>query len=241
LVPVIHNQSPLSTKKNIVPIIVLYVKAYNYDKLHLDLTNWDHIEQVSNVPVMRNPPRARRLADQVSNIPVRRNPPRARLLPDQVPNVPVRRRNPPREIQAHTRVNAARGDIPQQAPRVYQEEAVIQREDVYDQVAPPPRVYQEEAVIQREGVYHQVAPAPAPAPAPTYKVYKFDETCDENEICPICYEYLQINSFVKLNCTHIFCKSCIILCNALNITNCAICRIDITKIYTQNPIVNYSI
>ena len=184
LVPIIHNQSSLSTKKNMVPIIVIYVKTYNYDRLHLNLTNWDHIEQVPNVPVRRNPPRARRLADQAPNVPVRRNPPRARRLADQAPNVPVRR-NPPREIHAHTR-------------------------------------YQE-------------------AHTTTYKVYKFDETCDENEICPICYEYLQIKSFVKLNCSHIFCKSCIILCNTLNITKCAICRIDITKIYTQNPIVNYSI
>ena len=185
LVPIIHNQSSLSTKKNMVPIIVIYVKTYNYDRLHLNLTNWDHIEQVPNVPVRRNPPRARRLADQVPNVPVRRNPPRARRLADQAPNVPPVRRNPPREIHAHTR-------------------------------------YQE-------------------AHTTTYKVYKFDETCDENEICPICYEYLQIKSFVKLNCSHIFCKSCIILCNKLNITKCAICRIDITKIYTQNPIVNYSI
>ena len=56
LVPIIPINK--STKKNMVPIIILYIKAYNYTRLRSDLTHWDNIEPVPNIPVRRNPRRA---------------------------------------------------------------------------------------------------------------------------------------------------------------------------------------
>jgi hypothetical protein len=88
-------------------------------------------------------------------------------------------------------------------------------------------------------------PPPPPQPQPTvmqtqfksykFKVYKFDETCNENDDCPICYESLINDSFVKLNCSHYFCKFCVKKCIISSNLKCPLCRVDITEIYTQNP------
>lgn len=69
-----------------------------------------------------------------------------------------------------------------------------------------------------------------------YTVYKFDEKCNEED-CPICYEPLLNETFVKLNCHHQFCKVCIKKCISLNKLSCPLCRAAITELHTQNPIV----
>ena len=79
-----------------------------------------------------------------------------------------------------------------------------------------------------------------PSRAPTYTVYKFEDKGNEEE-CPVCYEDLQDESFVKLNCSHQFCKSCIRKCIYTNHFKFPLCRETLTKIYTQNPIVKMSI
>ena len=67
------------------------------------------------------------------------------------------------------------------------------------------------------------------------EVLKFDEECDTNEECPICYENLKNESFVKLNCAHTYCKSCIKECIDKRLFNCSMCRVRIETVFTQNP------
>jgi hypothetical protein len=76
----------------------------------------------------------------------------------------------------------------------------------------------------------------------TYQVFKFDEPCDESDECPICYENINNETFVKLNCSHKYCKKCIKGCLNSNFFKCSMCREPITHIYTHNPVVvSYSL
>ena len=63
-----------------------------------------------------------------------------------------------------------------------------------------------------------------------------DDQCE----CNICYESFNITSFVKLNCSHTFCKECIKStlkkCSLFKSPNCAYCREDITTITCSNTI-----
>ena len=72
-------------------------------------------------------------------------------------------------------------------------------------------------------------------------VLKFEEVCENNDECPICYDGLMIDSFVKLNCSHKYCKECIKKCMSSCKYDCPMCRAPITTIYTQNPVVSYSL
>ena len=86
-------------------------------------------------------------------------------------------------------------------------------------------------------------PVPPPARSSThatYKVFKFDEKCNEED-CPICYEKMEDESFVKLNCSHQFCKTCIKGCISRGQFNCPMCRTKISEVYTQTPVVRLSI
>jgi hypothetical protein len=83
-------------------------------------------------------------------------------------------------------------------------------------------------------------PTPPPRTKITYNVLKFDEKCNEED-CPICYEKMEDLTFVKLNCSHQFCKPCIKRHLSINKHFCPMCRGTITEIYTQNPIVKLSI
>jgi hypothetical protein len=62
---------------------------------------------------------------------------------------------------------------------------------------------------------------------------------DQSE-CNICYESFNITSFVKLNCSHTFCKECIKStlkkCSLFKSPSCAYCREDITTITCSNTI-----
>ena len=102
-----------------------------------------------------------------------------------------------------------------------------------------------------------VVPAyrPAPAPIPVvarldtqvvklveYQVLKLnEEDCKEGGECPICYEDLTKETFVKLNCSHTFCKSCVKHCIERKMMTCSMCRGAITHIYTPTPVVRYSL
>ena len=77
--------------------------------------------------------------------------------------------------------------------------------------------------------------------ATSVRVLKCDEVCGENEDCPICYVRLENKTFVKLGCSHYFCKNCIKGCVDRKILNCPMCRSSITEISTQNPVVSYSL
>jgi len=74
-----------------------------------------------------------------------------------------------------------------------------------------------------------------------YSVFKFDECCQEDEECPICYDKLTNDTFVKLNCSHKYCKKCIKTCISKGLTTCSYCREPVTQIYTQTPVVTYSL
>ena len=112
----------------------------------------------------------------------------------------------------------------------------------------PPPTIRPPHIAHRPPVPPHIAhrPPPPPPPQPTitrvtqnkpypFKVYKFDETCNENDDCPICYESLLNASFVKLNCSHYFCKFCVKKCITSQHLKCPLCRVDITEIHTQNP------
>jgi hypothetical protein len=83
---------------------------------------------------------------------------------------------------------------------------------------------------------------PAQAPPPKIYVRKTIRPCEGTE-CPICYEPMNNNNYVMLNCHHEFCKDCIkktiksTTCNK----DCALCRCKITTMYTQKPVVKYSL
>ena len=69
-------------------------------------------------------------------------------------------------------------------------------------------------------------------------ILKFDEVCENNDECPVCYDGLKIESFVKLNCSHKYCKECIKKCMSSCKLDCPMCRAPITTIFTQNPVVS---
>ena len=111
----------------------------------------------------------------------------------------------------------------------------------------PPR-----AASQRRAVNSpQPRNIPPAQPRPTrslnqakYTVYQFNEKCnreDNDGECPICYENMEDETFVKLNCSHQFCKKCIKNCLFLNQFKCPMCRTQISKVYTQHPVVSLSI
>jgi hypothetical protein len=79
-----------------------------------------------------------------------------------------------------------------------------------------------------------------PAP-PTYTVHKTDRPCEESGTCAICLEDLNNKTYVYLNCSHEFCKTCIKNCIRTRYIKCSLCRADITEIHTQEPTVTYSI
>jgi len=66
-------------------------------------------------------------------------------------------------------------------------------------------------------------------------VLKLDEDCDTNDECPICYENLKNESFVRLNCDHTYCKSCIKECIDKKVFNCSMCRVPMITVYTKKP------
>ena len=75
-----------------------------------------------------------------------------------------------------------------------------------------------------------------------YQVLKLDEEdCKDGGECPICYEDLTKETFVKLNCSHTFCKSCVKHCIERKMMTCSMCRGAITHIYTPIPVVQYSL
>ena len=76
-----------------------------------------------------------------------------------------------------------------------------------------------------------------------YQVLKLEEEdCEkEGSECPICYEDLTKETFVKLNCSHTFCKSCVKHCIERKMMTCSMCRGAITHIYTPTPVVHYSL
>jgi hypothetical protein len=79
-----------------------------------------------------------------------------------------------------------------------------------------------------------------PAP-PTYTVHKTERPCQESGNCAICFEDLNDKTYVYLNCSHEFCKTCIKNCIRTRYIKCSLCRADITEIHTQEPVVTYSI
>lgn len=97
----------------------------------------------------------------------------------------------------------------------------------------------------------QVQPVQPVQPRPSrslnqskYTVFQFNEKCnrvDNDGECPICYENMEDETFVKLNCSHQFCKKCIKNCLSLNQFKCPLCRTQISKVFTQNPVVSLSI
>ena len=76
-----------------------------------------------------------------------------------------------------------------------------------------------------------------------YQVLKLEveDDCREGGECPICYEKFTKDTFVKLNCSHTFCKSCIKHCIERKLMTCSMCRGAVTHIYTLTPVVHYSL
>lgn len=81
-----------------------------------------------------------------------------------------------------------------------------------------------------------------------YNVYVKPETTDtntnhsEDSCCPVCYENIELDNFVKLNCGHEFCGECTKkICNQSKYTRatCAFCRTDITDIECKNVKIQY--
>jgi len=87
---------------------------------------------------------------------------------------------------------------------------------------------------------HQPQPPPPPPPS-QYTVHKTDKKCDEMSECAVCFNTLDNQTYVYLECSHEFCKTCIKGCLTRNLYKCPLCRASITNVYTQNPIVSYSI
>ena len=104
-----------------------------------------------------------------------------------------------------------------------------------DPVVAPPIVW----VTPRPVVRQQAIPVGGVATS--IRVLNCDEVCGKNEDCPVCYVRLENNTFVKLGCSHYFCKNCIKGCVDRRILNCPMCRSSITEISTKNPVVSYSL
>ena len=93
-------------------------------------------------------------------------------------------------------------------------------------------------------------PTPQPPPPPPQisppqvkiSIFKANKTCVEIE-CAVCYEQINNDNFVYLNCNHEFCKTCIkTLITKTNCPNiCPLCRCDIRQIYTVRPKISYSL
>jgi len=90
--------------------------------------------------------------------------------------------------------------------------------------------------FQRESV--QQPPTP---PTPVYTVHKTEIPFQTSSSCPICFDDLDNKTYVYLNCSHEFCKKCIKECIRTRHVKCSLCRTNITDIYTQEPVVTYSI
>lgn len=146
----------------------------------------------------------------------------------QVPSPPRRRRSTRVRARATMAPPPAAPRAPRRAPPrafiVAQQRRLAQQQPLPPPIIPPPPP-------------NRAWPPGPPPPPPTPKVLKFDEDCDETGECPICYQGLVSKTFVKLNCSHTFCKSCIKSCINSNIKTCPMCRIRVTEIYTQNPVV----
>jgi hypothetical protein len=123
---------------------------------------------------------------------------------------------------------------------------------VYRQIVTPmPAVHARPAVIVPAYRPIQVPPAPAVvarvldtqlvSKLVEYQVLKLEEDCEKGSECPICYEDLTKETFVKLNCSHIFCKTCIKHCIERKMMTCSMCRGTITHVYTPTPVVHYTL
>jgi len=82
---------------------------------------------------------------------------------------------------------------------------------------------------------------PPPLITRQYTVHKTEKKCDELMECSVCLNNLDNETYVYLECSHEFCKTCIKGCLTRNLYKCPLCRAPITNVYTQNPIVSYSI
>jgi len=67
---------------------------------------------------------------------------------------------------------------------------------------------------------------------PKILVAIINDNC-KDEDCPICFEKLNNETFIRLTCNHEFCKRCIVECANKNIKKCALCRSPVTKLYTH--------
>lgn len=77
---------------------------------------------------------------------------------------------------------------------------------------------------------------------PSYTVKKTDKLVGEDSsTCAICFEMLENDTYVYFNCLHQFCKGCVKECIKRENVKCSLCRAPITEIFTQNPVINYSL
>jgi hypothetical protein len=84
-------------------------------------------------------------------------------------------------------------------------------------------------------------PTPTPPPPHIYEVFKTVKPCNIEE-CPVCYESINDDTYVHLNCNHEFCKTCVkTIMKRPEQKKCPMCRSCITEIHTNTPIVTYSI
>ena len=69
------------------------------------------------------------------------------------------------------------------------------------------------------------------------KIVCCEKEKDENIECNICYENYEKKSFIKLNCSHEFCKECMkktLKSSTTNSVNCALCRTEINEFEISN-------
>ena len=74
---------------------------------------------------------------------------------------------------------------------------------------------------------------------PTFVIKDENEEENEEKDCPICYESINCDDLIKLNCSHQFCGSCIATILERNNNNniiptCALCRASICSFDIQN-------
>jgi len=67
-----------------------------------------------------------------------------------------------------------------------------------------------------------------------YTIHNTNKQCNDSTDCPVCFNRINNNTYVYLQCLHEFCKICVKECLSKKILNCPLCRDPITKIYTQN-------
>lgn len=92
--------------------------------------------------------------------------------------------------------------------------------------------------FQRRHMPTHIAPPP---PQLEFNIHKTDKKCNEEDECAICYNTLSNETYVYINCLHEFCKTCLKNCLSRKLITCPMCRANITDVYTQNPIVKYSL